>query len=62
MARFFVYEGREFPDQHPDKTPEQVKEAMTDFYPELANADVSKSEKEGNEYFEFRKKVGTKGD
>lgn len=59
--RIFVYDGRDFPDPDPSKTPEEVKAMMADFFPELANADIITTEKDGKSYIEFRRKVGTKG-
>jgi len=61
MARYFVYDGREQPDPDPSKTPEQVRDMLADFLPELHNADISKTERDGNEYYDLRRKVGTKG-
>ena len=61
MARIFVYDGREFPDPDSSLTPDEVKQKMSDFFPELANADVREQTKEGNTYYELVRKVGTKG-
>ena len=32
MARIFVYDGREFDDPDPEKTPEEVRLYLTHFY------------------------------
>ena len=61
MARKFVYDGREFPDPDPSKTPDEVKNMMTDFFPELANAEVREQTKDEDTYIEFVRKTGTKG-
>ena len=61
MARIFLYDGREFPDPDPSRTPEEVKEMMADFFPELANAEVRESKRDEDEVFELVRRVGTKG-
>ena len=61
MARIFVYEGREFPDPDPASTPEEVRQSMTNFFPELANAEINPSQRGEDSVYEFRKRVGTKG-
>ena len=61
MARVFVYDGREFPDPDPGQTPEQVKAMMTDFFPELANAEVRETKRGDDTLYELIKRVGTKG-
>ncbi len=37
MARVFVYDNREFPDPDPKMSTEEVRQSMTNFFPELAN-------------------------
>ena len=61
MARIFVYDGREFPDPDPTLTPEEVRQKMTDFFPELANAEVREQKREGDTLYELVRRVGTKG-
>ena len=61
MVRIFVYEGREFPDPDPAKSPEEVKKMMTDFFPELANADTKEATRGEDTLYHFIKKVGVKG-
>jgi len=61
MARIFVYDDRKFPDSYPDKSPEEVKTIMTDFFPELASAEVREQTKDDDTYIEFVRKTGTKG-
>ncbi len=40
MTRIFVYDDREFPDPDPQMSVEQVKNTLSDFYREIANASV----------------------
>jgi len=61
MARVFVYEGREFPDPDPNLDVDGVKRMMTDFFPELANAEVKQAARGEDTLYEFVKKVGVKG-
>ena len=61
MARKFVYEGKEYPDQDPTMTPDQVRQSLVDFFPELANAETKTSKRGEDEIFTFAKRVGTKG-
>jgi len=61
MARVFVYDGREFPDPDPSHTPEQIRTMMSDFFPELANAEIREAKKGDDTVYEFVRKVGTKG-
>ena len=61
MARVFVYDGREFPDPDPLCTPEQICTMMSDFFPELANAEIREAKKGDDTVYEFVRKVGTKG-
>ena len=61
MARKFVYDNREYPDPDPNLTVEQVKTAMTSFFPELASATVQERQQGQDTVYEFEKRVGTKG-
>jgi len=61
MARIFVYDNREFPDPDPNMSPEEVRQSMTNFFPELANAETQQSKRGDDDIFEFKKRVGTKG-
>ena len=61
MARIFEYDGRPYPDPDPSMTPEEVRQSWTDFFPELANAEVKKSKREDDEIYTFSRRVGTKG-
>ena len=61
MPRIFIYDNREFPDPDPSLSPDGVRRLMTDFFPELANAEVRESKQGDNTVIEFHKLVGTKG-
>jgi PRTRC genetic system protein C len=61
VARIFVYDGREFPDPDPNQTPDEVRITLSNLLPELANAETKHSTKDGDDVYEFRKRVGTKG-
>jgi PRTRC genetic system protein C len=61
MARTFIYEGREFPDPDPNLSPDEVKKAMADFFPELVNGEVREHQKGEDTVYELVKRVGTKG-
>jgi len=61
MVRVFVYDGREFPDPDPNMSVDEVRQSMTNFFPELANADTKQSKRDEDDIIEFQKRVGTKG-
>ena len=61
MPRVFIYDGREFDDPDETKKVEEVQEYMSHFYPELNTASVNHTQRDGNDVYEFRKRVGTKG-
>ncbi len=68
MARVFVYDNREFPDPDPKMSVEEVRQSMTNFFPELANAEVKQSKRKSktdpaveDDIYEFKRRVGTKG-
>jgi PRTRC genetic system protein C len=61
MARVFVYDGREFPDPDPNLSVDEIKQMMTDFFPELANAEVKEHQRDQDTLYEFARRVGTKG-
>src|SRR5579884_3686026 len=61
MARIFVVDGREFPDPDPKLPVDEVRKQLSEFFPELANADT-REEKRGDEVrFVFTRRIGTKG-
>lgn len=59
MARIFVYDGREFPDPDPNLSPEEVRRVMTDFFPELANAELREYHKGEDTLYELVRRVGS---
>jgi PRTRC genetic system protein C len=59
--RVFVFDNREFDDPDPSLTIEEVQKLLSDFAPELSNAEVKQQEKDGVLYIRFDKKIGTKG-
>ena len=61
MARIFVYDGREFPDPDPNQTPDEIRQTMTDFFPELANAEIRQATRGEDTLYELVRRVGTKG-
>ena len=61
MARVFVYDGRSFPDPDPSLPVEEVKRIFTDFFPEVATAEMRTAQRDEDEVVEFVRRVGTKG-
>ena len=61
MSRIFVYDDREFPDPDPELSVEQVKQTLSDFYGEIANASVKETTRGEDTIIEFQRRVGTKG-
>jgi PRTRC genetic system protein C len=61
MAREFSYDGRSFPDPDPSKTPDQIREEMTSFFPDLANATIEEVKDGDRTIYKFVRRVGTKG-
>ncbi len=62
MARIFVYDGREFPDPDPGLSVEDVRKQLSDFFPELTNADTREERRGDDEVrYTFARRIGTKG-
>ena len=68
MTRIFVVDGREFDDLDPNLKVDEVRQHMTVYFPELANAETKESKRpsptvagETETVIEFKKRVGTKG-
>jgi PRTRC genetic system protein C len=61
MARFFIYDGREFPDPDPKLSIEEVKRQLAEFFPELANADARQDKRGDDTVITLAKRIGTKG-
>lgn len=63
MPRIFVIDEREFPDPDPKLELDQVRQTFVPFFPDLANAEATGPAKRGDdEVYEFKRKVGTKGE
>jgi len=62
MVRIFIVDDREFPDPDSNMSVKDVRKSMTDFFPELSNAETTgPTERGDDELYEFRRRVGTKG-
>ena len=61
MARIFIVDEREFPDPDPGLTIEQVRDSLSDFYPELASATHTLTPRGEDQVVDFRRQVGVKG-
>jgi PRTRC genetic system protein C len=61
MARLFIYEGREFPDPDESLAVEDVRKRMSEFFPELTNADTREEKRGDDVAYTFMKRIGTKG-
>jgi PRTRC genetic system protein C len=59
--RIFIVDEREFPDQDTSMTIEQVRDSLADFFPDLANAEHTVTQRGEDQVIEFRRRVGTKG-
>ena len=60
-VRVYIADGREFPDPDPNMSIADFQKQLADFMPELHNAEVKETDKDGKHYVQFIKKVGTKG-
>src|SRR5688572_15827979 len=62
MTRIFVYDGREFPDPDPALSAEDVRRQLSDFFPELTNAETREERRGDDEVrYTFSRRIGTKG-
>ena len=61
MARHFIVDGTEYPDPGAEVTPDQFKQMMVTFLPELATAEMTTETKDEDTIYRFKKRVGTKG-
>ncbi len=61
MARKFIVDGTEYPDPGAEVTPDQFKQMMATFLPELATAEMTTETKYEDTIYRFRKRVGVKG-
>lgn len=62
MVRKFIYDGRQFPDPDPNLTPDEVRQSMAAFFPELSNAEVVEAKQGDDTAYEFKRRTGVKGD
>jgi PRTRC genetic system protein C len=61
MARIFVVDGRELPDPDPKLPVDEVRKQLSEFFPELANADTREEKRDDEVRFVFTRRIGTKG-
>ena len=61
MARKFVVDGTEYPDPGSEVTPDQFKQMMAGFLPELATAEMTEEKQGDDTIYRFKKHVGVKG-
>jgi PRTRC genetic system protein C len=62
MERVFRYNGVRLPDPDPKLTPEEVRAAYTNQYPELATASITGPDGSGDQLrYDFVRAIGTKG-
>src|SRR5438477_10019146 len=61
MARLFLYDGRTFPDPDPRLSVEVVRRQLSDFFPELTNADTREEPRGEDTLYTFARRIGTKG-
>ena len=61
MARIFSYDGREFPDPDARLTVDEVRQQLSQFFPELVNADTKETRRGEDTLYTFSKRIGTKG-
>jgi PRTRC genetic system protein C len=61
-VRIFSYSGLNLPDLNPKLSPEEVKDAYSTQYPELATAAINGPEAVGDKLrYEFVRAIGAKG-
>jgi PRTRC genetic system protein C len=61
MSRIFIVDNIIYPDPGPEVTPEQFKQMLVGFLPELANAEMTTETQGEDTVYRFRKRVGVKG-
>ena len=61
MTRIFSYDGREFPDPDPKLAVEEVRQQLSQFFPELVNAETRETRRGEDTVYTFSKRIGTKG-
>jgi PRTRC genetic system protein C len=61
MSRLFIYDGRTFPDPDSRLTVDEVRRQLSDFFPELSNADTREERRGEDTAYTFARRIGTKG-
>ncbi len=61
MTRIFIVDNPTYPDPGPEVTPDQFKQLMATFLPELATAEMTEEKQGEDTVYRFRKRVGVKG-
>src|SRR5712691_3327073 len=61
MSRLFIYDGRTFPDPDSRLTVDEVRRQLSDYFPELANADTREERRGEDTAYTFARRIGTKG-
>ncbi len=61
MARVFIVDGIAYPDPGAEVTPDQFKQMMAGFLPELATAEMTQETQGEDTIYRFKKRVGVKG-
>jgi len=61
VARIFIVDGTTYPDPGPEVTPDQFKQMMAGFLPELATAEMTQETRGEDTIYRFKKRVGVKG-
>jgi PRTRC genetic system protein C len=61
VARKFIVDGTEYPDPGSEVTPDQFKQMMAGFLPELATAEMTEEKQGEDTVYRFKKRVGVKG-
>jgi len=61
VARIFIVDGITYPDPGPEVTPDQFKQLMTGFLPELSTAEMTQETQGDDTVYRFKKRVGVKG-
>ena len=54
-------DGTDYPDPGPDVTPDQFRQMMASFLPELATAEMTEEKVGEDTVYRFKKRVGVKG-
>lgn len=61
MPRLFIYDGREFPDPDPKLSVEEIRKQLSEFFPELTNAETREEKRGDDTVYVFTRRIGTKG-